>query len=95
LKKNTNIFKKHLLKARSCRYDALLELGNGQMELKIVWDSENEVWEVRQGDTGSLQWSGELRRDAVFYARDREDDPTDAVEKIVAFNRDGTIAWGG
>ena len=65
------------------------------MELKIVWDEGTEMWEVRNGVTGSLDWKGELRRDAVFYARDREDDPSDAIDKIVAFNRDGTIAWGG
>jgi hypothetical protein len=86
---------KRSLEEKVVRYYPRHELGNDEMELKIVWDEGAEVWEVRDGVTGSLKWKGELRRDAVFYSRDREDDPTDAVEKVTAFNRDGTVAWGG
>ena len=63
------------------------------MGLVIIWNDETSQWEVKETG-GELVWSGELRRDAVFYARDREDDPSDPVDKIVAYNRDGSVAWG-
>ena len=63
------------------------------MTIEIRWNEETEQWEVRQM-CGFVLWAGELRRDAVFYSRDREDDPEDQVEKVVAYNRDGSVAWG-
>ena len=63
------------------------------MTIEIRWNEETEQWEVRQM-CGYVLWSGELRRDAVFYSRDREDAPEDQVEKVVAYNRDGSVAWG-
>ena len=63
------------------------------MLLTIKWNEESAQWEVRQ-ECGYVVWSGELRREAIFYARDREDDENDQVERIVAYNRDGSVAWG-
>lgn len=63
------------------------------MLLEIKWNAETEQWEVRQA-CGYVVWKGELRRDAVFYARDREDDENDTVDRIIAYDRDGNIAWG-
>ena len=63
------------------------------MTLEIKWNEETGKWEVRQA-CGFVVWEGELRREAIFYCRDREDDAEDQVEKVIAYNRDGSIAWG-
>ena len=62
------------------------------MLLTINWNEETEQWEVRQECgyvVGAESYAG-----AIFYARDREDDENDTVAKIIAYNRDGSVAWG-
>ena len=64
------------------------------MKLEISFNGETAMWQVSQENHTELLWSGELRREAVFYARDREDDPSDSVEDIVCYDRDGNVSFG-
>lgn len=85
-------FTKHSLNGSWALYYPAITWGNTVL-LTIKWNEETEQWEVRQ-ECGYVVWSGELRREAIFYARDREDDEGDQVDRIIAYNRDGSVAWG-
>ena len=64
------------------------------MKLEISFNGETGMWQVSQENHTEVLWSGELRREAVFYARDREDGPGDSVEGIVCYDRDGNVSFG-
>jgi len=64
------------------------------MKLVIQINEATGMWEVSQESQAEVLWSGELRREAVFYARDREDDTSDPVDSIVCYDREGNISFG-
>jgi hypothetical protein len=64
------------------------------MKLEIRINHTTGRWEVSEENQAEVFWSGELRREAVFYARDREDDTNDPVQDIVCYDRDGNISFG-
>ena len=64
------------------------------MKLVIQHNKESDHWEVSSEGNSAVIWEGPLRRDAFFYCRDREDDPSDEVDDIVIFDRDGNITYG-
>ena len=75
------------------RYD-FKKCAETAMKLEISFNGDKDMWEVSQENQSEVLWSGELRREAVFYARDREDDPSDSVTDIVCYDRDGNISFG-
>lgn len=64
------------------------------MKLQITFNGEAAQWEVTAENDDHVIWHGPLRREAVFYCRDREDDPSDSVTDIVCYDRDGNISFG-
>jgi len=64
------------------------------MKLEIKYDDMLSEWTVREVGKEELLYRDKQKRDAFFYARDREDDPEDSVDDIVCFSRDGKVTFG-
>lgn len=70
------------------------QLRAGTMKLVISYNGDTGQWEVIAENDTHVLWAGDLRREAFFYCRDREDDPADPVTDIAIFDREGNITYG-